>query len=59
MNGPVMMLGQLLELLRMARRFLYRFRRFWRSLYYAVTNALIIIGCAALLAGIWYISFLL
>ena len=59
MNGPVMMLGQFLELLRMARRVLYRFRRFWRSLYHTVTNALIIIGCAAVLAGVWYLSFLL
>lgn len=59
MTGPLSVLGQLLELFRLVRRFLYRFRRFWRSVYYAVTNALIIIGCAAVLLGIWYVSFFL
>lgn len=56
MNG--LLLGQLLELFRLVRCLLYRLRRFWRSLYYAVTNALIILCCSVVLAFVWYICFL-
>lgn len=53
MNG----FASMLKVFRLFCRFLYRFRRFWRSLYYAVTDGLIIVGTAAALAGIWYLCF--
>lgn len=36
----------------------WRIKRFFRRLWYAVTDALAIIGAAALMCGIWYLCFL-
>lgn len=32
-------------------------RRFWKPVYYAITNFLIVLGAAALLFAVWYFSF--
>ena len=39
------------------RRFFYRYRRFWRKLYYDVTEVLTILSFALILLGIWYVAF--
>lgn len=47
----------LLYLFSQIRRLFYRLRRFWRSIYYTVTNLLIILGASALLSAFWYFCF--
>ena len=36
----------------------WRFRKFWRSVYYGFTNLLMILGAALILSAVWYYWFL-
>ena len=47
------------QLLRWLRRCWWRFRRFWRRIYYGFTNALMILGGAVLLSAVWYVVWFL
>ena len=50
-------MADLLLFYRSFRRFFYRYRRFWRKLYYDVTEVLTILSFALILLGIWYVAF--
>ena len=53
----VIFMTGLLLLYRSFRSFFYRYRRFWRKLYYDVTEVLTVLAFASILLGIWYIAF--
>lgn len=46
------------RLYRFIRRPFWRFRKFWRRVYYSVTDALMILGGSVLLSVVWYFLFL-
>ena len=40
------------------RHWFWRLRKFWRSVYYGITNLLMILGAALILSAIWYHFFI-
>ena len=47
------------QLFRWFRRAGWKLRRCWRSVYYGITNLLMILGGSVILSALWYFMFFL